>query len=132
MPDLWILGDMETEESEIMIPTRERCQACQQPSPVGFSVPDDVWEAVVHPSLRNSILCLPCFISRADEKLIAWDEQIELFPVSLAKHLREVRGLCPEAETRERCATLTRKLGRVPGITITSIAEAIRVPEETD
>ena len=71
-----------------MIPTRERCQACHQISPVGFHVPDTMWRAVVHPHFQNSILCLPCFISRADEKLIDWSAVITLYPVSLASHLQ--------------------------------------------
>ena len=75
------------------VPTRERCAACQQISPVGFYVPNKVWTAVVHPFFQNSILCLRCFISRADEKLIAWDEVIKLYPVSLASHLVDVRGI---------------------------------------
>lgn len=69
---------------EPIIPTRERCAACQQPSIVSFKARDDIWHAVVHPQFVNSILCLACFASRADEKLIPWEEGIELFPVSLA------------------------------------------------
>jgi len=34
------------------------------------------------------VVCLPCFIQLGDEKLVAWDQQIEFFPVSLAKHLK--------------------------------------------
>lgn len=63
--------------------TRERCAACERPSPISFSVPNEVWEAVVHPYYRNAVLCVWCFISRADEKFIAWDEVIDLYPVSL-------------------------------------------------
>ena len=64
--------------------TREICAACQKISPVNFSVPNDIWKIVVHPSLQNDILCLMCFILRADEKLIEWDKDIQLFPISLA------------------------------------------------
>lgn len=70
-----------------MICTRERCQLCGDISPVGFHVPDETWRAAVHPSLVHSVLCLPCFASMADEKLIRWDEGIRVFPVSLAGHL---------------------------------------------
>ena len=74
-------------------PTRERCAACQDISPVSFAVPNEVWGAVVHPQFSNSILCLACFISRADEKLVAWDKVITLLPRSLATHLSEVVGI---------------------------------------
>ena len=67
--------------------TRERCAACQEVSPVGFHVPNEVWEAVVHPQFVHSILCVRCFVSRADEKLVAWDESIEFYPVSFVTHL---------------------------------------------
>ncbi len=70
-------------------PTRERCAACQQISPVGFAVSNEIWEAVVHPQFVNSILCLLCFISRADEKLVPWDKAIKLYPVSLYTHLSQ-------------------------------------------
>jgi hypothetical protein len=73
------------------IPTRERCAACQQVSPIGFWVPNEMCATVVHPFFQNSILCLQCFISRADEKLIDWSAAIKLYPVSLAHHLREAR-----------------------------------------
>lgn len=76
-----------------LTPTRERCAACQQISQVGFAVPDEVWEAVVHPQFINSILCLRCFVSRADEKLVPWDDDIELFPVSLHTHLSQNCGV---------------------------------------
>lgn len=68
-------------------PTRERCAMCQRISPVGFHVPTEVWQACVHPHWQNSVLCLGCFISQADEKLIAWDRHITFYPVSLKSHL---------------------------------------------
>jgi hypothetical protein len=75
------------------VPTRERCQACQQVSPIGFWVPDEMWRLVVHPYFQNSVICVQCFISRADEKIIDWSAEIKLFPVSLAQHLRKARGV---------------------------------------
>jgi hypothetical protein len=67
--------------------TREICKACWRPSPVGFSVPDEVWNAVRHPNLPGNVLCIMCFAALADEQLIQWDKKIEFFPVSLASHL---------------------------------------------
>lgn len=68
-------------------PTRERCLMCQRISSVGFHVPDEVWRACVHPSRQNDVLCLCCFISMADEKLVPWDKHIAFYPVSLRSHL---------------------------------------------
>jgi hypothetical protein len=69
------------------IPTRERCAVCHKISSVGFHVPNELWLAVVHPQFNNSILCLNCFISYADEKQAKWDRVIKFYPVSLASHL---------------------------------------------
>ena len=67
--------------------TRERCGICHKISPVGFWVPNEVWEACVHPRHQNDVLCLSCFISMADEKLVRWDKHIQFYAVSLASHL---------------------------------------------
>jgi len=72
------------------IPTRERCAHCGRISAVGFHVPDQVWSAVVHPSLADAILCVACFADMADGKLVQWDDAIRFFPVSLRSHL----GFC--------------------------------------
>lgn len=76
-----------------MIPTREFCALCHKVSPVRFAVPDEMWKAVVHPHFQNDILCLLCFITRADEKLLRWDHDIELFPVSLKTLLMDIRKM---------------------------------------
>ena len=90
-------GDREMSETPRsygeFIPTRERCAACQRVSPISFWVPNEMWRAVVHPSFQNSILCVQCFISRADEKLIDWSAEIKLYPMSMAAQLQNVRGL---------------------------------------
>ena len=86
-----------------LTPVRERCAACQQISPVSFVVPNDMWHAVVHVSLANSILCLLCFISRADEKCVPWDKVIELSPTSLHTLMSETRGV--DLSPIERAAT---------------------------
>lgn len=67
--------------------TREICKACWRPSAVGFSVPDEVWLAVVPTQLPGHVLCLACFSALADEALVAWDRAIEFHPVSLATHI---------------------------------------------
>jgi hypothetical protein len=67
--------------------SREICKLCYQVNRIGFHVPDHIWQLVVPDGARQSVICLPCFTRLADEKLIPWDRQIELFPVSLATHL---------------------------------------------
>lgn len=86
---------MSLEEARPVLATRERCAMCHEYSGVGFWVPDDVWEAAVHPHWQNSTLCLRCFVVGADQKLIPWDESIKLFPVSFITHLRQIRQVAP-------------------------------------
>lgn len=77
--------------------TRERCQMCHRYSPVGFHVPDDVWEASVHPHWRNGPLCIMCFAAGADERGVRWDDDIVFYPVSLRTHMDakpQRRSLC--------------------------------------
>lgn len=66
--------------------SREICQLCFHPNPVGFRVPDDVWESVVPEGARGGVVCLNCFARLGDEQGIAWEKDIQFFPVSLATH----------------------------------------------
>ncbi len=74
--------------------SREICKSCHHINPVGFTVPDEVWELAVPSRLRDNVLCLGCFVRLADERLISWDKHIEFFPVSLLTHLKPP-GTCP-------------------------------------
>lgn len=67
-------------------PHREICALCHEVSGVGFSVPDEIWKAVVHRYYLESIICLRCFTRWADEKSVKWDKGIELYPVSWITH----------------------------------------------
>jgi len=69
------------------IASREICKLCYSVNAIGFTVPDDVWNAVVPAGCRTQIVCLRCFARLADEKLISWDSDISFYPVSLATHL---------------------------------------------
>jgi len=71
-----------------MAATREICKVCYRPNAVGFTVPDSVWKQVVPEALRGSVLCLQCFTTLADEVMIAWDEGIKFYPVSLYTHTK--------------------------------------------
>ncbi len=66
--------------------SRELCKICYHVNPVGFHVPDQMWRSAVPVLLHNVTICLQCFVRLADEKRIRWDDDIELFPVSLATH----------------------------------------------
>jgi len=65
-----------------MAASREICKICFSPNSVGFTVPDDIWEAVISKEYNVNITCLRCFTRLADEKLIEWDKDIKFYPVS--------------------------------------------------
>jgi len=82
-------------EEGISTPTRERCGVCHKVSPVSFHVPNDVWLRVVPSYFRETPICILCFASFGDERLIAWEDEITCYPVSLRTHLEKVRGIAP-------------------------------------
>lgn len=57
---------------------REICKLCWEVSRVGFTVPDEIWNAVA----PVNILCLGCFTKLADEAGLEWDRDIQFWPVS--------------------------------------------------
>ncbi len=65
--------------------TREYCNRCQDISLIGFS--SLLWKEVAGPRWENSTLCIRCFGVLGDERGIAWEEGLELFPLSLVNHL---------------------------------------------
>lgn len=65
---------------------REICALCNEVSRVGFWVPDKIWEAAIHISHRNDVICLRCFTCLADEKGVQWDLEINFYPVSWITH----------------------------------------------
>lgn len=86
--------------------TRERCGLCHHISPIGFWVPNEIWDAVVHPHYHEAIHCLQCFTDRADAKLIEWDRDIQFYPVSFVAHLRRAHedtlaASVPDEETNQ-------------------------------
>ena len=68
--------------------TRELCKRCWRFNPVGFSVPDEVWNRVVPEEFRNRVLCIMCFDYFATEHGVDWAQCVELYPVSGVMHLR--------------------------------------------
>lgn len=92
--------------------TRERCSRCHQKNPIGFTVPDEVWQAIHDRAVKDAkgwmddagtplpvgpfdILCIVCFTSVADWHGIEWDEEIEFYPVSrfAATAPKSLRGI---------------------------------------
>jgi hypothetical protein len=73
------------------IPTRQFCAICGHIHKIDFHVPDHIWKLAIHTNWRNSIVCLNCFMERADEKLLPWDDTIELRPTSFYTRLK-LRG----------------------------------------
>lgn len=66
----------------IPTPTRQFCQICGGIHKVDFWVKDHIWKAAIHKSFQNSIVCLNCFMERADEKFLEWEKDIILRPTS--------------------------------------------------
>lgn len=46
----------------------QTCKVCGRWDKFDFTVPDDIWEAVVPPPFRNRVVCLSCFDDFAYEK----------------------------------------------------------------
>ncbi len=62
---------------------------CGHINHVGFIVPDKIWNKAIPSFFQNSILCLRCFATFADEALIEWEKDIKFYPISLKKHLKQ-------------------------------------------
>ncbi len=79
--------------------SREICKICYHVNPVGFSVPDGIWQAVVPEGFRDKVVCFTCFARLGDERCVEWDREIELFPVSMATHLGKVNSPLPGGQS---------------------------------
>lgn len=74
-----------------MTQTREICKACWRPNPIGFLVPNKIWNAVVPELLLGGVICIMCFDMFATESGIDWVcPELELFPVSGMMHLHDL------------------------------------------
>ncbi len=79
--------------------TRMCCQMCHKRHGTSFSVPTEMWQAVMLEKYWWGEICLECFIAEADEKLVRWCEVIKFQPLSLVTHL-ERAGVIKEQEGR--------------------------------
>lgn len=78
--------------SDTALLSRERCQCCKRYSPVGFYVPNQIWDLAIPNEFHESPLCIMCFADMADERLVDWSKDVQFFPVSLAEHVRDNLG----------------------------------------
>lgn len=69
------------------VPTRPRCHCCSQVIVADIEVDDELWCAVMRQTHGPGYVCLNCFASRADEKLIDWSEHIKITPISLVQQI---------------------------------------------
>ena len=87
-----------------MFLSREICKLCFKVNPVGFCVPDEIWKEVIPSEHRSKVVCISCFARLADEKVIPWDSQIRLYPVSMYTHLDNVKTEAKKSKKTELCA----------------------------
>ena len=80
-------GNAMSWEEGISIATRQRCGVCHHVAPVSFFVPHELWRVAVPDYFRDTPMCLTCFASFADERLLAWDREIQFYPMSLRTQL---------------------------------------------
>lgn len=80
---------------------RERCKRCWRENPVGFTVPDRVWRAVVPARHSTNVLCLICFDRYATRSGVDWTrEGVEFYPVSGA--YAATNSCCSPSSARTR------------------------------
>lgn len=70
------------------IPTRMTCSICGNVHKFDFEVPNEMWQEVIIERFQKSPVCLECFTTRADERLLKWDEFLKItFACSLATQI---------------------------------------------
>ena len=77
------------DQEEFLMATRELCKCCYKFNPVGYNMPDEIWNKVVPEEFRNKVLCLTCFDYFATENGVDWTKHIEeVYFVSGAMHIK--------------------------------------------
>lgn len=101
-------------EEGISISTRQRCGVCHQVAAVNFKVPDDLWLRAVPSYFRQTPMCISCFASFADERMLTWCADITFYPKSLAAH----RGALLRQEVSEpsEAEQATAGMSEVPSV----------------
>lgn len=76
-------GDLPQANWTAPLTGREVCKRCGRENPLGFSVPDEVWERAVPEEYRNKTLCIMCFDNLATYAGVNWAATpIQFWPVS--------------------------------------------------
>jgi hypothetical protein len=55
---------------------RQTCKACGRPDKFDFTLPDEVWAAVVPPELVNRVVCLFCFDEFARQNDVSYAQHV--------------------------------------------------------
>jgi hypothetical protein len=108
------------------VPTRPRCACCDAVIVVDIGVDDELWCAVMREKFGPGYVCVNCFASRADEKLIDWAPHVKLTAISFVAQMQVQYGA--EAAARDFGSGFTS------GSSATEVKEALAIPgwEETD
>jgi len=56
---------------------QQRCKVCGRADKFNYTIPDEIWEAIVPHSLRNSVVCLCCFDDFADERGMSYNYALQ-------------------------------------------------------
>ena len=82
---------------------RETCKRCWRENAVGFSVPNDVWRAVVPARHIENVLCLTCFDRYATARGVDWTARgCDLYAVSGVRFTATSRSR-PSSSPDTRC-----------------------------
>lgn len=86
--------DLNNFVEEKRIPVRQTCALCGKIYKIDFFVRNDIWALAMPVRHRHSLCCLECFVNQADERMIEWDEHIEIVGFySMAKQIKIISEL---------------------------------------
>jgi len=55
----------------------QRCKICGKRNKMDFTVPDEIWAAIIPPQFQNRVVCLACFDSFASMRGIDYADRID-------------------------------------------------------
>lgn len=55
---------------------QQTCRVCGRIDKFDYSIPDDIWSAIVPPQFRNRVVCLCCFDDFAKEQGIDYNDAL--------------------------------------------------------
>ena len=87
--------DLIEETNYSKVPTRSKCQNCKKVMVLYFIVPNELWYQLIKSSERSMEICIDCFASKGDEKMIDWSKDIKFYPLPFVKQV-EVQEVTPK------------------------------------